>query len=301
MIRARAKATRKSMGMAACMAACATTCLVVMHGCVVVSSTKTEGSNVNTRDRGASSASSKSPVKAGDAASRAAMPGASGAPLTTADVVGAWTLTDQQNNPFVLTVGANGKAVTNWSAGAAGAEGERGEWIIEKGELVVTYSDGWRDVLSRTTAAEQPQPAGEALQKRSFAPGADRNGASKNWGMAVRPAADVAPFVGTFKVSMPGGAPYFVSLDPDGAARATGNGPAVGCWQPAGEVARVSWMDGSLIAIQRNDGATGAAGASGSAATANDASAAYIVQAWTPGASREAAPTARGTAARIAP
>jgi hypothetical protein len=218
----------------------------------------------------------------------------------------------------VLTVGANGKAVTNWSAGASGAEGERGEWIIDKGELVVTYSDGWRDVLSRTSAAEQPQPDGEVLQKHSFAPGANRSGASSNWGMAVRPAADVAPFVGTFKVSLPGGAPYFVSLDPDGAARATGNGPAVGCWQPAGDVARISWMDGSLIAVQRGESANGADSANGTAANAataataaNDATtnasaalaatATYIVQAWLPGASREAAPTARGTAARIVP
>ncbi len=291
------------------MMTCATICLIVMHGCVVVSSTKTEGSNVNARDRGASSAT---------AAGRAVAPSAPGAPLTTADVVGAWTLTDQQNNPFVLTVGANGKAVTNWSAGASGAEGERGEWIIDKDELVVTYSDGWRDVLSRTAAAEQPQPDGEVLQKRSFAPGANRSGASSNWGMAVRPAADVAPFVGTFKVSLPGGAPYFVSLDPDGAARATGNGPAVGCWQPAGDVARISWMDGSIIAVQRGESANGADSANGTAANAataataaNDATtnasaalgatATYIVQARLPGASREAAPTARGTAARIVP
>ncbi|MBL9140304.1 MAG: hypothetical protein JNK53_00435, partial [Phycisphaerae bacterium] len=141
-----------------------------LHGCVVVSSTKTDV--VDSDGRKASSSKLTMTHGAADAAPKGAAQGRA-APLTTSDVVGLWTITDERNDPFILTVGANGKAVTNWSKGNAGAAGERGTWTIVNGDLTVNYGDGWTDVLRRT---------GEGVEKRSFAPGANRTGTPSTWG-----------------------------------------------------------------------------------------------------------------------
>ena len=115
---------------------------------------------------------------------------ASGA-FAAAEVPGTWSLTDDENVTFDVVLSAEGTAVSNWSKGPQGAQGEEGRWSLKDGCIEIDYTDGWHDAIIRDHRGW--------LVKQSYAPGASRSGPPTNHGQAVRTPEVLARWVGLYE------------------------------------------------------------------------------------------------------
>lgn len=143
-----------------------------------------------------------------------------------------------------MIVNEDGSAFTNWSKGAAGARGERGEWTLapDGGAITLSYDSGWRDVISRTKSG---------FAKKSFGPGVPLDAAPSSAGLALRVRGPLRPFVGVWRMTAEGsGAPFIVAMKSDGTARKSVDPAATGSWSVADGVASVAWSDGWRLAIR---------------------------------------------------
>ncbi len=156
------------------------------------------------------------------------------------DYLGTWALNDTDNQLFNIIVRPDRTVVSNWSKGSRGAEGERGNWKRTGTRMIISYKDGWTDVLS---------PSRYGISRQSYQPGTGTDGMPSSFGSAVRVADPMAQFCGVFQIGEDGG---FVSLLSSGLAYksdALSNriGDRIdvipGTWTMDEGVALISWSD----------------------------------------------------------
>tara|TARA_B100001059_G_scaffold53460_1_gene47552 strand:+ start:8772 stop:9659 length:888 start_codon:yes stop_codon:yes gene_type:complete len=159
------------------------------------------------------------------------------------DYLGTWALNDTDNQLFNIVVRPDRTVVSNWSKGARGAQGERGSWKRTGTRLVISYKDGWTDVLS---------PSRYGISRQSYRPGTGVDGTPSSFGSAVRVTDPLANFCGVFQVGEDG---EFVSLLSSGLAYksdAASNMLAAkidlvpGTWTLKDNSAMISWSDQSV-------------------------------------------------------
>ena len=167
------------------------------------------------------------------------------------DYLGTWALNDTGNQLFNIVVRPDRTVVSNWSKGTRGAEGERGRWKRTGTRLVISYQDGWTDVLS---------PSRYGISRQSYQPGVDTDDSPSSFGSAVRVDDPSAYFCGVFQIGDGGG---FVSLLSSGLAyksEALSNviGASVdlipGTWSIDAEFAVISWSDQIIQRVSRQRG-----------------------------------------------
>lgn len=156
------------------------------------------------------------------------------------DYLGTWALNDTENQLFNIVVRPDRTVVSNWSKGSRGAEGERGAWKRTGNRLIISYKDGWTDILS---------PSRYGIARQSYSPGTALDDSPSSFGSAVRVEDPLAHFCGVFQV---GEAGEFVSLLSSGLAYRSGAvsnriGAGVdltpGTWMLGDNSAVVSWSD----------------------------------------------------------
>lgn len=156
------------------------------------------------------------------------------------DYLGTWAVNDTDNQLFNIVVRPDRTVVSNWSKGSRGAEGERGSWKRTGTRLVISYKDGWTDVLS---------PSRYGISRQSYQPGIDMDGSPSSFGSAVRVADPLAYFCGVFQIGDDGG---FVSILSSGLAyRSDALSNKIGAkidlvpgtWSMEDGSAMISWSD----------------------------------------------------------
>ena len=199
--------------------------------------------------------------------------------LSAAEVVGTWSLTDDENATFDVRLLASGSAVSNWSKGSAGAVGEQGRWSIAGDRVVVDYADGWQDCIIRM--------ADGRFRKESFAPNTSREGAPTNAGSAVRTGEPASAWVGVYAV---GDArtkqSHHISIQSTGLAHKSIGDRRTGAWWISDGALWIRWTDGGTTELRT-------------------ASTGFGLRAWRAGCTLDAqgvpvaAPTSTATASRV--
>ncbi len=161
--------------------------------------------------------------------------------LTDKTAIGTWTLTDSENTTFDVIIDPDGSAISNWSKGPTKAQGEQGSWKIERGRLVIDYTDGWRDVVVPTHDGH--------YAKEGFAPGAARDGAATNIGFSARTSDADAQWVGVYEIPeglSSGSTSFFVAIQSSHTAWKSIDTPNVGSWWIKRSALRIRWANGWL-------------------------------------------------------
>ncbi len=172
-----------------------------------------------------------------------------GAAIKREESIGAWTLTDDENVTFDVQLSHKGTAVSNWSKGPQGAQGEVGRWEATGNRIDIDYTDGWRDSIIR-------EPSGK-YRKESFGPRADRNGPPTNIGQAVRTSGAMTAWIGVFEVPVAEtrrGNSFYVAIQSSHTAWKSIDDLRVGSWWIAGEALRIRWANGWLDELKPVNG-----------------------------------------------
>lgn len=159
--------------------------------------------------------------------------------------VGTWAVADEHGQLFDIAVFPNGQAVSTWTKGPGGAQGERGFWRTENNRLLVFFSNGWTDVISA---------AGDGFLQRGFEPGASLDGPPKSESPAKRLEGDQN--TGIWRLNKePDGSYLYVALQSSGRAFSTIGGGTEGRWEKTPNGTLCQWPDGwnDLIYLS-NDG-----------------------------------------------
>ncbi len=156
--------------------------------------------------------------------------------------LGTWSLTDEQNELFNVTLFEDGTARTNWTKGPNGAVGESGRWSIYGLGVRVDYDDGWIDII-------RYGPNG--FEQVSYSPTTPVDGPWTNGGKAVRPAEDLAPFVGVFSLIDNEGEPFAVALQSNGLCFKSIDREHRGLWSVGDGCAEIRWLDGWTDQLHR--------------------------------------------------
>jgi hypothetical protein len=69
-------------------------------------------------------------------------------PLELKDFVGTWKVKDGRENVFFITLKDDGTASSKWEAADLSDRAESGQWTLRKGEAMVTWPNGWREIIS---------------------------------------------------------------------------------------------------------------------------------------------------------
>lgn len=166
-------------------------------------------------------------------------PHAAAIPISRGEAVGTWSLVDDENVTFDVVLSQDGSAVSNWSKGPQGAQGEEGRWVIRDGCIDIDYTDGWHDSVSRDAAGR--------FVKQSYAPGASRSGPPSNFGQAARTPTHLAKWVGLYEVPSAesnGVKNFRIALQSSHVAWKTIGSPTVGCWWIEHQRVCIRWADG---------------------------------------------------------
>lgn len=168
-----------------------------------------------------------------------------GKPASKISYIGTWSVADDQGRLFDIVIFPNGQAVSNWTKGASGAQGERGFWRMHGSRLVVFFQDGWTDVLSESATG---------FEHRGFEPGSPLDGTPKNQSPAKR--LDGDGFTGVWCLNKePDGSYLYIALQSSGRAMSTIGGGTEGTWEKTAEGARCIWPDGwNDLIFSSNDG-----------------------------------------------
>jgi hypothetical protein len=78
--------------------------------------------------------------------------------------VGKWRVGDGAGGTFVITLSRDGEAEKTLGSG-------HGTWTVEDGEAVISWDDGWHDVIRRS---------GKKFRKEAYSPGAPLSGEPSN-------------------------------------------------------------------------------------------------------------------------
>lgn len=168
---------------------------------------------------------------------------ASPAAAPAAGYPGVWTTADENGQPFDLVLFPNGQAVTNWTRSPRGAQGERGFWREDRGEMVAVFEDGWTDVII---------PKNGGFQHQGFAPGTARTSPPTNQAVAQRADGPQAAFIGVWRLNKePDGSFLYLALQSGGRAFSTINGGTEGKWEKTEKGALCTWPDGWVDLIER--------------------------------------------------
>lgn len=93
---------------------------------------------------------------------------------TESTFVGKWKVQDGKERVFFIHVKAGGEATSEWEDAAESRRGQSGTWELLENKLVITWANGWREVIS----------AGDnGFVKKAYAP---------NWSLDKRPANEAA-------------------------------------------------------------------------------------------------------------
>ena len=169
-----------------------------------------------------------------------------GEDVRAAIFVGTWSLTDEQNDLFNVTLFPDGAARSNWTKGSRGAEGEGGRWTLYGNGVRIDYDDGWIDVV---------RLGARGFEQVSYAPDTPIAGPWDNGGKAVRVEGDLAEFTGVFRlVNVDDGKPFAVSLQSNGQAFKTINDEKRGLWRIRDGAAEIEWLNGWVDVIRRVEG-----------------------------------------------
>lgn len=194
--------------------------------------------------------------------------------LVEREVIGTWALTDERNNTYNVRLDPGGRMSSTWAYGPEGAKGLRGEWAIGDGEVRISFSDGWRDVLRRGSYG---------IEKVSWAPGTDLAGPPTAFGQALRLDEPIVEFIGVWQVTsaLPGNAVFHVSLQSNRLAFKTIDEIRLGtCFYSIPErCVRIHWANGFTDRIRRDRDA-------------------YVLETWKPGSDRLGPPDRTSLAVR---
>jgi len=161
----------------------------------------------------------------------------------TISFAGVWTTLDDRGQVFDVVLFPNGQAVSNWTRGARGAQGERGFWRTDRGQMVAVFEDGWTDVIA-------PKEGG--FQHRGFAPGTSLAAPPTNQAETRRVEGPQADFIGVWRMNKePDGSYLYLALQSSGRAFSTINGGTEGKWEKTKEGALCTWPDGWADLIER--------------------------------------------------
>lgn len=83
--------------------------------------------------------------------------------------VGKWRVGDGAGGTFMITLSPDGEAKKTLGSG-------HGTWTVENGEAVISWDDGWHDVIRRS---------GKKYQKAAYGPGSSLTGDPSNTAEAV--------------------------------------------------------------------------------------------------------------------
>lgn len=187
--------------------------------------------------------------------------------------IGAWSLSDEQNDAFDVVLHADGSARSNWAKGANGAEGEGGRWRLYGQGVRIDYDDGWTDII-RVAAA--------GFEQVSYSPGTPLTGPWSNHGKAVRGEGALAKWVGVYRLgSATDGKTFSVALQSDGQAFRTRGADKRGLWSIKDDAAQIHWVDGGYDEFHRRADGT------------------LEERCWKPGQSRSDAPSAKSDVTRL--
>ncbi len=159
--------------------------------------------------------------------------------------VGTWAVADDQGQLFDIVVFPNGQAVSTWTKGSAGAQGERGFWREENGQIVIFFGNGSTSVIAAS---------GDGFLHRGFEPKASLEGAPKNEVPAKRLEGDQT--AGIWRLNKePDGSYLYVALQSSGRAVSTIGGGTEGRWEKTPNGTLCQWPDGwNDLIYASNDG-----------------------------------------------
>lgn len=147
---------------------------------------------------------------------------------------GIWTAADAQGRLFDIVIFPNGQAVSTWTEGPSGAQGEQGYWKEDDNRLLVFFNDGWSDVIS---------PSDTGFVHKGFAPGSPPDGPPTNTSPANRLDSDHC--TGVWRLNKePDGTWLYVTLQSSGRAFSTIGGGTEGRWEQTKEGVLCKWPDG---------------------------------------------------------
>jgi len=162
---------------------------------------------------------------------------------TVSDFAGTWAAVDDTGRLFNLILTKDGRAVSNWPGGRAGAAGERAFWRLGDNEAILFTSGGWSSRI-------HPYEEGHLLL-------------GYEWGanLAVTPASRSATrklhgpeteFIGVWRLNEePENGWLYVSIYSDGTARSSMNPDGTGEWELHENGIRITWADGWTDEIRR--------------------------------------------------
>lgn len=90
---------------------------------------------------------------------------------------GIWKVQDSKSRDFYITLSADGKAASSWTAAADLRRNQTGSWTAEAGKAVVTWDNGWREVIEASAGT---------FVKKAFSPRAQLTDEPTNTSPAVK-------------------------------------------------------------------------------------------------------------------
>jgi hypothetical protein len=195
-------------------------------------------------------------------------------PLTERELLGTWALPDERNNTFNLRLMPGGRASSTFAYGPDGAKGVRAGWEIRDGQAIVTYEDGWREILRRG-------PYG--IEKVSWTATADPDGPPTAFGSALKLDEPIVEFIGVWQVTsaLPGNPIFHIALQSNRLAFKNIDEIRLGsCFYSIPErCVRIYWANGYADRIRRDRDA-------------------YVLETWLPGSDRMGPPDRTSPAVR---
>lgn len=101
-------------------------------------------------------------------------------PLQIKDFLGTWKVKDGRENVFMITLKDDGTAFSKWEDPALADRAETGQWSLRKGEALITWPNGWREIISFD---------GTSYSKRAYGSTHKLDGRPSNRGSAEKIAA----------------------------------------------------------------------------------------------------------------
>ena len=77
------------------------------------------------------------------------------------EFIGIWKVQDSKSRAFYITLTEDGKAASSWTSAEDQRRNKTGTWVAEQGKVVVTWDNGWREVI---------EASAESFVKKAFSP-----------------------------------------------------------------------------------------------------------------------------------
>lgn len=90
---------------------------------------------------------------------------------------GIWKVQDGKGRDFYITLASGGQATSSWTGAEDQRRNQTGTWVEADGKAVVTWANGWREVLENKDGA---------VVKKAYAPKLQLEGEPANTSPAVK-------------------------------------------------------------------------------------------------------------------